>query len=93
MDPLLSYTPAEAAVLLRTSEWWVREQATKRRVAHMRTGRGRVSFTAAQVEALAALATVEAAVQRPVPLVAVASLGATRRSRAAHRSKTARTGT
>lgn len=77
-------TPAEVAEQLRTSEWWVREQARRRRVPHLRMGRGRVAFLPEHIEALARLAEVQVATPEPVPDVALLSLGATPRSRAAH---------
>lgn len=87
MDAERDYTPAEVAALLRTSEWWVREQTRRMRVPHQRYGRGRIAFTAAQVEALRALAAVPAAdpAGQQLPALALVELGATARSRAAHR--------
>ena len=42
------YRPAEVAVLLRCSEWWVKEQARRRRIPYIRAG-GRYLFTAEHV--------------------------------------------
>jgi hypothetical protein len=79
-------TPAEVAEQLRTTERWVREQCNRRRVPHLRMGR-RVALLPEHVAALARLVEVEAAVARPLPDKALAALGATSRSRAAHRSR------
>lgn len=42
--PMVFYRPVEVANLLRCSEWWVKEQARRRRIPHLRVG-GRYLFT------------------------------------------------
>jgi hypothetical protein len=86
-EVLEAATPAEAAAGLRTTEWWVREQCRRRRVPHLRTGRGRISLLPDHIKALARLAQVEVETGRPLPAQTVAALEATPRSRAAHRAR------
>jgi hypothetical protein len=79
-------SPAEAAEQIGASERWVREQIRARRVPHQRYGR-RLALLPEQVNALAELATVAAQIPRRLPNEALAALGATPRSRAAHRRR------
>jgi excisionase family DNA binding protein len=46
--PTTFYRPAEVARLLRCSEWWVKEQARRRRIPYLRVG-GRYLFTAEHI--------------------------------------------
>ena len=46
--PTAFYRPAEVAVLLRCSEWWVKEQARRRRIPYAWIG-GSYLFTAEHV--------------------------------------------
>ncbi|NMM32188.1 MAG: DNA-binding protein [Cellulomonas sp.] len=90
-DPLpeRTFSPEEVAKTLGTSAWWVREQARAGRAEHLRVGKGRIRFTAAQVATLVERATVREdtsrAERQPVPVDA-SVLGATVRSLGAHRS-------
>jgi hypothetical protein len=86
MDSSRAISPAEAAAQLGASEWWVREQCRRKRVPHQRYGRERIALLPEQVAALAALATVQPAVPRRLPDAVMAAMGATPRSRAAHRA-------
>ena len=52
-------TPEEIAEMLGASPYWVREQARRGRVPHLRFGRGRIRFLPEHVDALVRLVTVE----------------------------------
>ncbi|GEA90253.1 hypothetical protein CCE01nite_42020 [Cellulomonas cellasea] len=78
--------------MLGTSAWWVREQARRERVAHLRLGKGRIRFSPAHVAALINSATVEVAEPQPGPgrnaaPEDAAVLGASVRSLGAHRRR------
>lgn len=78
------------AETLGTSAWWIREQARSGRAAHLRLGKSRIRFTAAQVAALVNRATVNAGTsraERQPEQVDASVLGATVRSLGAHRSR------
>lgn len=80
--------------MLGTSAWWVREQARRERVAHLRLGKGRIRFSPAHVAALINSATVEVAERQPRPGRKAtpddtAVLGASIRSLGAHRRRPA----
>lgn len=62
--PLRFYLPSEVADRLRCSEWWVKEQARRRRVPYCWIG-GAYRFTEQHVEAIAELFEVQA---RDVPV-------------------------
>jgi hypothetical protein len=89
--PDAAITPAEAAALIGASERWVRDQIRDRKVPHQRYGsatHGRIALLPEHVAALRELATVpsERPVRaRPLPAAQLVALGATARSRAAHR--------
>jgi hypothetical protein len=51
------YRPAEVAALLRCSEWWVKEQARRRRIPYIRAG-GRYLFTAEHIAEIVRLCEV-----------------------------------
>jgi len=57
--PLRFYLPSEVADRLRCSEWWVKEQARRRRVPYCWIG-GAYRFTEQHVEAIAQLFEVQA---------------------------------
>ena len=75
-------SPEDVAAELGTSPWWVREQARRGRVPHLRLGKGRIRFSPSQVAALVELATVDAgrALQAPAPGLDASILGAAGRS-------------
>jgi excisionase family DNA binding protein len=60
------YRPVEVARLLRCSEWWVREQARRRRVPFIRVG-GRYLFTAEHVAELVRRFEVRPIDESPAP--------------------------
>ncbi|GIJ50915.1 hypothetical protein Val02_78010 [Virgisporangium aliadipatigenens] len=76
-QPPTFYLPAEVAVMLRCSEWWVKEQARQRRVPFCWIG-GAYKFTAEQVAEIAQLFEV-----RPAPTSGPESAGQIRRRTAA----------
>lgn len=87
--PDRTFSPEEVAQTLGTSAWWVREQARAGRAEHLRVGKGRIRFTAAQVAALVERVTVheDTSLGERHPVAVDASvLGATVRSLGAHRS-------
>lgn len=84
-------TPEEVAQMLGASPWWVREQARRGRVPHLRLGRGRIRFLPEHFDLLVRMVTVqvtgfasEPAVTRPADLRA---LGATSKSIRAHQNR------
>ena len=85
-------TPEQVAKMLGTSGWWVREQARRGRVPHLRFGHGRIALLPEHVDALIRLVTVETA-PRPAPEVVQAAtadlsaLGSTPASVRAHRRR------
>ena len=62
---LTFYRLAEVARLLRCSEWWVKEQARRRRIPHCRIGGG-YRFTDAHVAEIARLFEVRPSEDAPV---------------------------
>ncbi|WP_082574012.1 helix-turn-helix domain-containing protein [Cellulomonas sp. Root137] len=81
-------TPEEVAQMLGASPWWVREQARRGRVPHLRLGRGRIRFLPEHFDVLVRMVTVHAngtgsepPASKPVDLRA---LGATSKSTRAH---------
>ena len=88
--PERTFSPEEVAETLGTSAWWVREQARSGRAAHLRLGKSRIRFTAAQVADLVNRATVVAdtsRTERQPEQVDASVLGATVRSLGAHRTR------
>ena len=84
-------TPEEVAESFGISVGWVREQARRGRVPHLRFGRGKIRFLPEHVEALVALVTVEGRAADDEPPIGastdLAALGATVRSIRAHRRR------
>jgi len=84
-------TPEEVAESFGISVGWVREQARRGRVPHLRFGRGKIRFLPEHVEALVALATVAGRAADDEPPAGasadLASLGATVRSIRAHQRR------
>lgn len=93
MTEYVTLSPEDVAETLGTSAWWVREQARRGRIPHLRLGKGRIRLLPEHVDALVALFTVEGAVAAevpPLPSVAapdVAVLRPTARSVSAHRRR------
>src|SRR5665647_3326199 len=88
--PERTFSPEEVAETLGTSAWWVREQARSGRTAHLRLGKSRIRFTAAQVAAPVNRATVHAdtsRTERQPEQVDPSVLGATGRPLGAHRTR------
>ena len=86
----VTLSPEDVAKSLGTSAWWVREQARRGRVPHLRLGKGRIRFLPAQVDALVDLFTVESSAAPTLELPVehdFAALGATAKSAAAHRRR------
>lgn len=91
---LVTLSPEEIAQILGTSPWWVREQARRGRVPHLRLGRQRIRFLPEQVDVILKLSTV-GPVEKPTepPSAAevvphLSALGSTARSVTAHRRRT-----
>ena len=83
MDKLETLSPEEVAAAIGASPWWVREQARRGRIPHLRLGRGRIRFLPQHVDALIRRATVREFEPEPEP-VDLTPLGATGRSVRAH---------
>ena len=83
MDKLETLSPEQVAEAIGASSWWVREQARRGRIPHLRLGRGRIRFLPDQVAALIRRATVKEHEVEPEP-VDITVLGATDRSVRAH---------
>ena len=83
MDKLETLSPEEVAAAIGASPWWVREQARRGRIPHLRLGRGRIRFLPQHVDALIRRATVREFESEPEP-VDLTPLGATGRSVRAH---------
>ncbi|WP_129337528.1 helix-turn-helix domain-containing protein [Cellulomonas endophytica] len=84
-------TPEEVAETLGISSWWVREQARRGRIPHLRFGRGRIRLLPEHVDALIRLATVEGRPAEPQAAPSASAdlraLGATVRSLRAHEQR------
>lgn len=81
-------TPEEVADALGASPWWVREQARRGRVPHLRFGRGKIRFLPEHVDVLVQLVTVDGHApeeNREGAEVDIGALGATVKSIRAHR--------
>ena len=86
----ITLSPKDVARTLGTSAWWVREQARRGRIPHLRLGRGRIRLLPEHVDALVELFTVESrptTAEPPTTSVDLAALGATERSLASHRRR------
>lgn len=59
MTEYVTLSPEEVAEVLGMSPWWVREQARRGRIPHLRMGKGRIRLLPQHVDALVALVTVE----------------------------------
>ncbi|HET9518817.1 MAG TPA: helix-turn-helix domain-containing protein [Actinoplanes sp.] len=62
--PTAYYRPAEVAKLLRCSEWWIKEQARRRRIPYAWIG-GSYLFTADHVTEIVRLFEVQPGVEAP----------------------------
>ena len=91
MTECMTLSPEEVAKALGTSTWWVREQARRGRIPHLRLGKGRIRLLPEHVDALVALYTVEGGVADDAPPAAGSSdltaLGPTAKSARAHRRR------
>lgn len=91
MTDYVTLSPEEVAKALNTSTWWVREQARRGRIPHLRLGKGRIRLLPEHVDALVALFTVEVSVaDSSAPAVVssdLAALAPTAKSLRAHRSR------
>lgn len=90
MTEYVTMSPEDVAETLGTSAWWVREQARRGRIPHLRLGKGRIRLLPEHVDALVVLFTVKVAVAAEVrpPSAAtsdVTVLRPTARSARAHR--------
>ena len=83
MEKLETLSPEQVAEAIGASPWWVREQARRGRIPHLRLGRGRIRFLPEHVDALIRRATVREYEVRTEP-VDLSPLGATERSVRAH---------
>lgn len=91
MGDYVTLSPEDVAKTLGTSSWWVREQARRGRIPHLRLGKGRIRLLPEHVDALVALFTVEGRGTDDAPLAAASSdlsaLGPTAKSVRAHRRR------
>lgn len=91
MPEYVTLTPEEVAKTLGMPTWWVREQARRGRIPHLRLAKGRFRLLPEHVDALVALYTVEGGVADDAPVAAASSnlsaLGATAKSARAHRRR------
>ncbi|GAA2725799.1 helix-turn-helix domain-containing protein [Cellulomonas aerilata] len=91
MTSYVTLTPEDVARTLGTSPWWVREQARRGRIPHLRVGRGQIRFLPEHVDALFRLITVDCVAEDAKPAVTTSSdlsaLGPTVKSLAAHRRR------
>ena len=92
MTEYVTLTPEEVAKTLGMSTWWVREQARRGRIPHLRLAKGRIRLLPEHVDALVALYTVEGGVADDAPTATAASsdltaLGPTAKSVRAHRRR------
>ena len=87
----VTLSPEDVARTLGTSPWWVREQARRGRIPHLRLGRGKIRLLPQHVDALVALFTVECHADDDAPPVEasaeLAVLGSTPKSIRAHRRR------
>lgn len=90
MIEYVTLSPEEVAKVLGMSPWWVREQARRGRIPHLRLGKGRIRLLPEHVDALVALVTVEGRAADVPPAVAPSDLTAlapTAASLRAHRRR------
>lgn len=91
MTEYVTLTPEEVAKTLGMSTWWVREQARRGRIPHLRLAKGRIRLLPEHVDALVALYTVEGSIADDAPPAAGSSdltaLGSTAKSVRAHRRR------
>lgn len=91
MSEYVTLSPEDVAKTLGTSTWWVREQARRGRIPHLRLAKGRIRLLPEHVDALVALFTVEGGVTDDSPPAAASSdltaLGPTAKSLRAHRRR------
>ena len=92
MTEYVTLTPEEVAKTLGMSTWWVREQARRGRIPHLRLAKGRIRLLPEHVDALVALVTVEGGGADDGALAAAASsdltaLAPTAKSVRAHRRR------
>jgi len=91
MGDYVTLSPEDVAETSGTSSWWVREQARRGRIPHLRLGKGRIRLLPEHVDALVALFTVKSgpAPVQPAPGASsdLAALGATSKSLTAHRRR------
>jgi len=92
MTEYVTLTPEEVARTLGMSTWWVREQARRGRIPHLRLAKGRIRLLPEHVDALVALVTVEGGATDDAPLAGAASsdlsaLAPTAKSVRAHRRR------
>lgn len=90
MTEYVTLTPEEVAKTLGMPTWWVREQARRGRIPHLRLAKGRIRLLPEHVDALVALYTVEGGVADDPPAAVAPSsglkaLGPTAKSVRAHR--------
>lgn len=91
MTEYVTLTPEEIAKTLGMSTWWVREQARRGRIPHLRLAKGRIRLLPEHVDALVALCTVEGGGADDAPPAAVSldltALGPTAKSLRAHQRR------
>jgi excisionase family DNA binding protein len=91
MTEYVTLSPEEVAKALNTSTWWVREQAHRGRIPHLRLGKGKIRLLPEHVDALVALCTVEGGDADAAPPAAassdLSSLAPTAKSLRAHRRR------
>ena len=91
MTEYVTLSPEDVAKTLGTSTWWVREQARRGRIPHLRLGKGRIRLLPEHVDALVALFTVEGGASAVQPASTASSdltsLGPTSKSLTAHRRR------
>ena len=91
MIEYVTLSPEEVAKVLGMSPWWVREQARRGRIPHLRMGKGRIRLLPEHVDALVALCRVEGRPTDDAPPAAppsdLTALGSTANSVRAHRRR------
>ena len=91
MTEYVTLTPEEVAKTLGMSTWWVREQARRGRIPHLRLAKGRIRLLPEHVDALVALVTVEGRAADDAPPAGASSdlsaLAPTAKSLRAHRRR------
>lgn len=90
MIDYVTLSPEEVAKVLGMSPWWVREQARRGRIPHLRMGKGRIRLLPEHVDALVVLCTVEGRATGDASGAAsldLRALGSTAKSVRAHRRR------